>query len=68
MNSTSFLFSHLFSFTGKLVWKILFIPTPPISPDYGHFVKIDVYSGDSVGIIHQIQSQENPWAVVYEGA
>ncbi len=66
MISASFLFSHQFSSAGKLVWKIFFIPTPPISPDYGYFVEIDAYSGDTVGIIHQIQSQENPWALVYE--
>lgn len=66
MNSTSFLFSHQFSSAGRSVWKIFFIPTPPVSPDYGYFVEIDAFSGDTVGIVHQIQSQENPWALVYE--
>ena len=63
---TSFLFSNEYLEDGNLVWKIFFIPAPPVSPDYGYYVEIDAYNGETLGITHQIQSQENPWALKYE--
>ena len=64
--SASFLYSEAFNPQGQLVWKIFFIPAPPVSPDYGYYVELDAYTGEALGFVHQIQSWQNPWACEYE--
>ena len=64
--AASFLYSDAINQRGQLVWKIFFIPAPPVSPDYGYYVEVDAYTGEALGFAHQIQGEENPWACVYE--
>ncbi len=66
-NAYSFLYSDHFSAKGRLVWKVFYIPIhQPQDGDYGYFVEIDAYTGEVVGIEHQIQTVDNMWAYRYE--
>lgn len=66
---SSFLFSKQYTSDGALVWKIFFVPLSESSIDtldFGYYAVVDAYTGQCMGIEHQIYGQGGMTMAHYE--